>query len=88
MREGGNCVSRPTYHCAESRALLLGAGRGYVLKQRGEATAGETLGRTYPEYQIEEEHRVLEAAHTHTHTHTLEYYSAIKRNEFESVVVR
>ena len=24
----------------------------------------------------------------HTHTHTLEYYSVIKRNEFESVVVR
>ena len=26
--------------------------------------------------------------HTHTHTHTLEYYSAIKRNTFESVVMR
>ena len=25
--------------------------------------------------------------HTHTHTHTLEYYSAIKRNEVESVEV-
>lgn len=42
--------------------MLLRAGRGYVLKQRGEAKAGETLGRTYPEYQIEEEHHVLEAA--------------------------
>ena len=26
--------------------------------------------------------------HTHTHTHTMEYYSAIKRNKFESVLVR
>ena len=26
--------------------------------------------------------------HTHTHTHTLEYYSAIKRNTFESVLMR
>ena len=26
--------------------------------------------------------------HTHTHTHKMEYYSAIKRNKFESVVVR
>ena len=26
--------------------------------------------------------------HTHTHTHTMEYYSAIKRNKPESVLVR
>ena len=26
--------------------------------------------------------------HTHTHTHTMEYYSAIKRNAFESVLMR
>ena len=26
--------------------------------------------------------------HTHTHTHTMEYYSAIKRNKFKTVVVR
>ena len=26
--------------------------------------------------------------HIHTHTHTMEYYLVIKRNEFESVVVR
>ena len=25
--------------------------------------------------------------HTHTHTHTLEYYSAIKKNTFESVLM-
>ena len=28
-----------------------------------------------------------DTVHTHTHTHTLEYYSAIKRNEVESVEV-
>ena len=26
--------------------------------------------------------------HTHTHTHTLEYYSAIKRNQIELFAVR
>ena len=26
--------------------------------------------------------------HTHTHTHTMEYYSAIKKNAFESVPMR
>ena len=26
--------------------------------------------------------------HTHTHTHTMEYYSAIKRNAFESLLTR
>ena len=26
--------------------------------------------------------------HTHTHTHTMEYYSAIKKNAFESVLMR
>ena len=26
--------------------------------------------------------------YTHTHTHTMEYYSAITRNKFESVLVR
>ena len=26
--------------------------------------------------------------YTHTHTHTMEYYSAIKRNAFESVLMR
>ena len=26
--------------------------------------------------------------HTHTHTHTMEYYSAIKRKAFESVLMR
>ena len=26
--------------------------------------------------------------HTHTHTHIMEYYSTIKRNSFESVLIR
>ena len=26
--------------------------------------------------------------HTHTHTHTMEYYSVIKRNAFELVLMR
>ena len=26
--------------------------------------------------------------HTHTHTHTMEYYSAIKMNTFESVLMK
>ena len=29
-----------------------------------------------------------EYTHTHTHTHTQKYYSAMKKNKFESVLVR
>ena len=28
--------------------------------------------------------RVVVYTHTHIHTHTMEYYSAIKKNEFQS----
>ena len=29
-----------------------------------------------------------EVVYTHTHTHTMDYYSAIKKNTFESVLMR
>ena len=37
---------------------------------------------------MEKEAILYKHTHTHTHTHTVEYYSAIKRNTFESVLMK
>ena len=37
---------------------------------------------------MEKEAILYKHTHTHTHMHTMEYYSAIKRNTFESVLMK
>lgn len=58
-RGNNDLREKPTYRCAESRAMQHQKGRGY---RRGEKAKGGISARTYPEYQIEEEHHVFQTA--------------------------
>lgn len=58
-RGNNDLRKKPTYRSAESRAMQHQKGRGY---RRGEKAKGWISARTYPEYQIEEEHHVFQTA--------------------------